>query len=118
MTAHHKGSVSAAADFECVADCYRDVFREIIKCEQYETEAEIAQCSDDAFRQFWYVCLEGGCGATLPDGTCGLRCTPKLEEQVKECDDALANGEINEIEHYKCIMGPGRGRYIRILLKS
>ena len=49
----------------------------------------------------------------MPDGTCDKRCTPVLEEQLKECDDALANGEINEIEHYKCIMGPGRGRNSR-----
>ena len=94
---------------ECVVDCYRDVFREVIKCEQYETEAEIAKCSEEAFRHFWYVCLEGGCGANMPDGTCDKRCTPVLEEQLKECDDALANGEINQIEHYKCVMGPGTG---------
>ena len=45
----------------------------------------------------------------MPDGTCDKRCTPVLEEQLKECDDALANGEINQIEHYKCVMGPGTG---------
>ena len=37
----------------------------------------------------------------MPDGTCDARCTPVLEDMVKECDDALANGEISEIEHYK-----------------
>ena len=37
----------------------------------------------------------------MPDGTCDARCTPVLEDMVKECDDALANGEITEIEHYK-----------------
>ena len=29
------------------------------------------------------------------------KCTPTLEDQLKECDDALENGDINQIEHYK-----------------
>ena len=101
------GLVKAAADFECVTDCYRDMFRAVIKCDQLETEAAIAECSNDAFRQFWYVCLEGGCGAIMPDGTCDARCTPTLEEEVKVCDDAFEGGELDEIEYYKCVMGPG-----------
>ena len=28
-------------------------------------------------------------------------------EKTQEFSEALANGEITQIEHYKCIMGPG-----------
>ena len=51
------GSASAAADFDCVVDCYRDVFRNAIKCDLMEdaTEDEKAQCHEDVFREFWLV---------------------------------------------------------------
>ena len=50
-------SASAAADFDCVLDCYRDVFRGAIKCDLMEdaTEDEKAKCHEDVFREFWLV---------------------------------------------------------------
>ena len=45
--------------------------------------------------------------AIMPDGSCDAECTPTLEEQIRACDEQLASGEINAIEHYICVMGPG-----------
>ena len=43
----------------------------------------------------------------MPDGSCDAECTPTLEEQIRACDEQLASGEINAIQHYMCVMGPG-----------
>jgi len=51
--------------------------------------------------------LGDSCGATLPEGVCGELCIPPFEEEVAKCDEALENGELNQLEHYMCIMGPG-----------
>merc|ERR1739848_13026 len=97
------------ADTPCGVTCMREFIRDDIKCDQMEeaTEEEKMECSNEAFRNFWQNCLGDKCGNTMPDGRCGYECIPPLEDGVAKCDEALANGEINSIEHYKCVMGPG-----------
>ena len=92
-------------------------------------DAEIEQCAEDAVKNWWHGCMGDYCGAKLPEGVCAQKCIPPFEEDLKVCDgkflsgwfwdkirmkhikkillDALANGEITQIEHYKCVMGPG-----------
>ena len=105
------GLVSAAADPTCKKECISSFFRAVFKCEQAHEnggdEEEYEQCSIEAFRQFWSVCLGSTCGAIMPDGSCDAECTPTLEEQIMACDEQLASGEINAIGHYMCVMGPG-----------
>merc|ERR1719378_1643558 len=101
--------VQASKDQPCGITCFRQFFRDEIKCDNMEeaTEEEKVACSEEAFRKFWQDCLGDECGNNMPDGSCGAKCIPPLEDGVAACDEALENGEINSIEHYKCIMGPG-----------
>ena len=103
---------------------WREVFQDVIKCETNDdyTEEDVGICADNAFLNFWYVCLGDTCGAELPEGVCADECIPALEEEVAKCDgmiwvfrqtypntipEAFENGELNRLEHYMCIMGPG-----------
>merc|ERR1712046_148774 len=96
-------------DFDCNVECYKELIKESLKCDLNDDydENEIEQCHIETLQKWWYSCLGDYCGATLPEGVCAERCIPPLEEGMAKCDDALANGEINQIEHYLCVMGPG-----------
>ena len=101
-------NIDVTDDRPCGMTCMREFIRDDIKCDNLEgTEEEKNQCAEDAFRQFWSGCLGDVCGKTMPDGRCGKLCTPPLEDGIAACDDLLESGEINQIEHYKCVMGPG-----------
>jgi len=80
-----------SADFECLMNCYREVFQEVIKCETNDdyTEEDVGICADNAFLNFWHVCLGDTCGATLPEGVCADECIPALEEEVAKCDGLI-----------------------------
>ena len=77
-----------AAELECTWDCFTTMFKETLKCRADEeaTEEEILECDNQALSDFWYSCLGERCGANLPDGTCGDKCTPILIEEVTKCD--------------------------------
>jgi len=97
------------ADFDCNFECYKGILKDIRKCNSDEeaTQEDKTECETQAWLDFWFSCLGEQCGATLPEGVCAERCIPPLEEAVEKCDEMLENGEISNIEHYMCIMGPG-----------
>ena len=70
---------------------WREVFQEVIKCETNDdyTEEDVGICADNAFLNFWHVCLGDTCGATLPEGVCADECIPALEEEVAKCDGLI-----------------------------
>ena len=102
-------TLASTFDQPCGMTCFRQWMRDEIKCDQMEeaTDDEKLECSNDAFRQFWSGCLGDTCGKIMPDGSCGMKCTPPLEEGALACDEQLESGEINAIEHYKCVMAHG-----------
>ena len=99
-------TLASTFDTPCGMQCFREWMRDEIKCDGMEeaTDDEKLECSNDAFRQFWSGCLGDTCGKTMPDGSCATSCTPPLEEGALACDEQLESGEINQIDHYKCIM--------------
>ena len=79
---------SAKIDSECKKGCISDFFRTAFRCEVEHqnggSDEEYEKCSIEALQGFWEGCLGSQCGAILPDGSCDAKCTPALEEAIKE----------------------------------
>ena len=79
---------SAKIDSECKKGCISDFFRTAFRCEVEHqnggSDEEYEKCSVEALQGFWEGCLGSQCGAILPDGSCDAKCTPALEEAIKE----------------------------------
>jgi len=81
-------SAEILADFDCTVECYKTLFKDVVKCgsDEEATQEEIDLCGNQAFADFWYSCLGQQCGANLPEGVCAERCIPPLEDAVMKCD--------------------------------
>ena len=87
---------------ECFFRCMGDMVRESIRCEKHEEGSiEKEQCFADAESNMEQCVKADGC--LVADGSCMLKCTPIVEEDITKCENDYENGLLSELEFVVCI---------------